>query len=172
MSAKKIMLLLLTPLLITGCKVSYNFSGIAIDYTKTKTIKINFIDNRARYVNPQLSPKLTDKIQQKITSQTKLVRTSSDDAHLQLSGYITDESISTSAITSTQAATNRLTVAVHITLKNTVDTDPAASKDVDVSRSFDFSSSLSLEQAEAQLFDQIINGLADDIFNQIFSSWK
>ena len=29
-----------------------------------KTVKIGFIDNRARYVNPQLAPMLTDKILQ------------------------------------------------------------------------------------------------------------
>jgi hypothetical protein len=55
-----------------------------------KTVKIGFIDNRAKYVNPQLAPMLTDKILQKIIGQTKLTRTNSDDAHYQIFATITN----------------------------------------------------------------------------------
>ena len=43
-----------------------------------KTVKIGFIDNKARYVNPQLAPLLTDKILQKIIGQTKLTKYNSN----------------------------------------------------------------------------------------------
>ena len=36
-----------------------------------KTVKINFIENKARYVNPRLSPTLTDKLRQKIVGHDK-----------------------------------------------------------------------------------------------------
>ncbi len=68
---------------------------------------------RARYVNPQISPRLTDRLQQKITGQTRLTRTNNDDAHYQISGYISEYSVSTAGISNQQAATNRLTVGVH-----------------------------------------------------------
>ena len=55
-----------------------------------KTVKIGFIDNRARYINPQLAPMLTDKILQKIIGQTKLTRTNGDDAHYQIFATITN----------------------------------------------------------------------------------
>ena len=93
-----------TPLL-SGCGV-YSFKDVSIDYSKIKTIKISYIDNKARYINPQLSPKLSDKLQQKIRSSTKLILTNNDDANLQISGSITDYSVSTAAITTTQATTN------------------------------------------------------------------
>jgi hypothetical protein len=154
-------------LFISSCKVTYSFRDVTIDYTKYKTIKINYIDNKARYVNPQLSPQLTNKIQQKIASQTKLIRTASDDAHLQVSGYVSDYTVSTSAITTSQATANRLTVGVHIVVK-----DDVANKtnEFDVSRSFDFDAKLSLQQAEVQLQDEILRNLTDEIFNHIFSN--
>ena len=41
----------------------------------------------------------------------------------------------------------------------------------DVSRNFEFSANLSLQQAEAALGDEMIRTLTDDIFNRIFSEW-
>ena len=158
--------LLCFTVLLSGCGI-YKFKDVNLD-SNLKTVKINFIENRARIINPQLAPKLTDKVQLKISSQTKLTRTNNDDANLQISGYISDYSVTTSAISSTQATTNRLTVSVHISSKNTV---TAKTDDFDVSRNFDFSANLSLQQAEAQLLDEIVRSLTDDIFNHIFSNW-
>ncbi len=44
-------------------------------------------------------------------------------------------------------------------------------KDVTVSRSFDFPANQTLNQAEAQLLDEMIRNLSDEIFNRIFSDW-
>jgi len=146
----------------------YSFKDVSIDYTKIKTIKIGFFDNKARYINPQLSPQLTDKVQQKIVGQTKLNRTNNDDANLQISGYISEYSVSTAAISSTQATSNRLTVGVHLVVKNTVENK---TDEYDISRNFDFSANLSLQQAEAGIQDEMIRTLTDEIFNRIFSNW-
>ncbi len=153
--------------ILPSCKV-YSFRDVSIDYTKIKTIKIGFIENRARIVNPQLSSQLTDKLQQKIVNQTKLTRTNNDDAHYQITGYISDYSISTAGVSAQQAATNRLTVGVHIKLKNTVENKE---QEFDITRNFDFSATLSLDQAQAQLQTEMLQGLTDEIFNRIFSNW-
>ncbi len=152
--------------LLSGCGI-YKFNDVNLD-SSLKTVKINFLENRARIINPQLAPKLTDKLQLKIPSQTKLTRTNNDDANLQISGYISDYSVTTAAISSTQATTNRLTVSAHISSKNNV---TGKIDEFDVSRNFDFSANLSLQQAEAQLLDEIVRSLTDDIFNHIFSNW-
>jgi hypothetical protein len=47
----------------------YRFTDAAIP-DSIKTIKVNLLENRASYVNPSLSPQLTDKLRQKILSQT------------------------------------------------------------------------------------------------------
>ena len=145
----------------------YKFKNISIPDT-VKTVKVNFIENHARYVNPQLSPRLTDGLRQKIVRQTRLSQTNTDDAHWEISGGIRDYSLSTSAISNQQVASNRLNVSVHITLN---DRQSNKIKEYDVSRSFDFSANISLQAAEAKLSDEIIRSLSDDIFNQIFSSW-
>ncbi len=157
----------LTAMTMSSCGI-YSFKDVSIDYTKIKTIKIGFFENKARYINPQLSPLLTDKVQQKIVSQTKLTRTNNDDANLQIGGYISDYSVSTTSISATQATGNRLNVGVHLFVKNTVDNK---TDEYDINRNFDFSANLSLQQAETQLQDEIIRSITDEIFNRIFSNW-
>ena len=157
----------LATLLLTSCGI-YSFRDAVIP-DNIKTVKIGFIENRARYVNPQLAPLLTDKLQQKIIGQTKLTRTNSDDAHYQIFATITNyDPAQTVGISAQQASTNRLTVTVHVLLKKTLENKE---QEFDVSRNFDFSANLSLSQAEGQLMDDIVRNITDDSFNQSFSNW-
>jgi hypothetical protein len=71
-------------------------------------------------------------------------------------------------VSAKQASTNRLTVTVHIVLKKTLDNKE---QEFDVTRNFDFSANLTLNQAEGQLMEDILRNITDDIFNQIFSNW-
>jgi hypothetical protein len=153
--------------MLPACGV-YTFKDVSIDYSKIKTIKIGYIENKARYNNPQLSPKLTDQFTQKVSSYTKLTRTTNDDAHYQVQGYISTYNVSTSGISAQRAATNRLTVGVHIVFKDIVNDK---TNEFDVSRDFDFDASLTLQEAEGRLLDEIVKNLADEIFNRIFSNW-
>jgi hypothetical protein len=80
-----------------------------------------------------------------------------------------DYTVTTSGISNQQAATNRLTVTVHLVFQNKI--DPEKNFEADVSRNFEFSASLSLSQAEAQLGETIIRNMVDEMFNRIFSNW-
>lgn len=153
-------------LFFSSCHV-YSFRDVSIP-AEVKTVKIAYIENKARYVDPQLSPQLTDRLQQKVVGQTRLTTTNRDDAHYQIRGYVSEDNITTSGISSQQAATNRLTIGVHITFLNTL---TAKTQEYDVSRNFDFSANLTRQQAENQLRDEILRNLTDDIFNRIFSNW-
>ena len=157
---------LLISIFLFSCKI-YSFNNATIP-PEVKTIKIGFIENKARYVNPQISPRLTDRLQQKINNQTRLTRTTSDDAHYQVNGYISQYDVTTSGISSQQAATNRLTVGVHIVFRDTL---KDSTQQFDVSRNFDFSANLSLQQAEGSLSEEILRNLTDEIFNRLFSNW-
>ncbi|MDP4262021.1 MAG: LptE family protein [Bacteroidota bacterium] len=171
---KKISLLVLPFLLVAmafvnnSCSVHYGFKDVSIP-DSIRTIKVNLIENRATYINPQLSPQLSDKLRQKIVSQTKLKQTNGDNADWEISGTITDYSFSTSGISNQQTSTSRLTVGVHITI-NKIKEDKT--EEYDVSRNFDFPSSQSLQQAEASLLTEMVRGLSDDIFNRLFSNWN
>src|SRR6185295_19863421 len=101
----------------SNCKLSYGLRDVSIP-DSIKTVKVNFIENKARYVNPRLSPTLTDRLRQKIVGQTRLTQTNSDNADWEISGYVSDYSVSTSGISQQQSSINRLNVSVHITLFN------------------------------------------------------
>ena len=154
-------------LLFAGCKVSYSLRDVSIP-ANVKTVKIGYIENKARYVNPQLSPNVTTKLMQKVQGQTKLTTTNSDDAHYQISGYISDYSVSTSAISPQSAVSNRLTVAAHIVFLNTLENK---TDEFDVSTNIDFDANLSLQEAESKIMDDIVKNITDQIFNHIFSNW-
>lgn len=159
---------ILIVIVFAACKVTYKFNDASID-PKVKTIKLGFIDNKASYVNPQLSPKLNDKLQQKITNQTKLTRVTSDDAHYVISGSIvTYNGTQTVGVSNRQASTNRLTVTIRIKFRKTLDN---TDEEFDVSRSFDYSANLSFNTAEAQLLDEVVRNMVDEIFNRLFSNW-
>ncbi|WP_253271559.1 LPS assembly lipoprotein LptE [Flavihumibacter sp. ZG627] len=151
--------------LLSGC---YSFRDISIP-PEVKTVRINFIENKARYINPLLSPQLTDKLRQKVNNQTKLTQIQGEEAHYDISATITDYSLTTSGISDKQAASNRLNVTVHIIFKNRL--DEKKDFEADITRNFDFNASLSLPQAETQLSETIVNNLSDEIFNRIFSNW-
>lgn len=150
-----------------GCNYKFNQASVPSD---VKTVRVQYIENKARYQNQQLSPQLTDKLRQKIVSQTKLTQVNNENADFDISGFISQYDVTTSGISNQQVATNRLTVAVNITLLNRK--KPGAEpQNYSVSRSFDFSATLTLPQAEQRLNDEMIRNLTDEIFNKIFSDW-
>ncbi len=159
--------MLLTLLLFSGCKI-YSFKDAVIP-TDVKTVKISPVENRATYINPQVAQKLYDKLQQKIIGSTRLTRTNNDDADYVISGTITTYNASqTVGVSSQQASTNRLTVTMHVVWRKNKTNETI---EFDVSRSFDYSANLSLQQAEGQLLDEVVRTLTDDVFNRIFSDW-
>lgn len=173
MKQKKLILLFVTCLVgfiaffsNSSCNI-YKFNEATIP-DSIKTVKIIQLLNKARYVNPQISQRLTDKLRQKIVGQTRLSQTNNDNADWEISGFISEYNFSTSAISGQQVANNRLTVTVHITLN-----DRKAEKvtDHDVSRSFEFKGTQSFQEAENVLGDEIVRTLTDEIFNKLFSNW-
>ncbi|MEO5681365.1 MAG: LptE family protein [Chitinophagaceae bacterium] len=154
-------------LLASGC-LHYTLKESSIP-KEVKTIHIAYIENRARYVNPQLSQQLTEKLRQKVNSQTNRTLIQGDNADMDISGTITDYSFTTAAIADNRSATNRLNITVHIKLINRI--DDKLSKEEDVTRSFDFDANVSVQQAELQLNESILKNLSDEIFNRLFSNW-
>ncbi len=152
-------------LLISGC---YSFRDVSIP-PEVKTVRIQYFENKARLFNPVLSPLLTDKLRQKVISQTRLTQVQGEDADYDIAGTITDCSVSTTGISNQQAASNRLNITVQIQFRNRL--DESKNFEASVTRNFDFSANLTLDQAQLQLQDDIIRNLSDEIFNRIFSNW-
>ena len=148
-----------------SCNV-YRFRDVSIP-PEVNTFKVYFIENKATYINPQISPQLTDQLRQKIATQTRLKQTNGD-ADWEITATITDYSFSTSGISNQQSVTNRINVTVQIELNDLV---KGVVTPLSVSRNFDFPSTQSIQQAEVALLNDIIKGLSDDIFNRLFSNW-
>lgn len=146
----------------------YSFKDVSIP-PEVKTARVNYIENRAPYVNPQLSPQLTERLRQKINSQTRLTLIQGDNADYEINAEIRGYNVTTAAISDREAATNRLVVTVHIKFENRL--DEKANFEADISRNFDFSANSSLQAAEAQQGDDILKNVTDEIFNRIFSNW-
>jgi hypothetical protein len=167
---KSLILVSFVLFLLSGCKI-YSFKNVSIP-KEVKTIRVSYIENKATFVDPQLSPQLTDKLKQKINNQTSLTQVQ-DDGDYDVTGYISAYNISTASVSNSQAATSRLTVSVHLIFKNKLNEQKIGTPDFeeDVSRNFDFSASLSITDAEAQLTSTIVTNMTDEIFNRIFSNW-
>ena len=136
---------------------------------EVKTFRVNYFENKARYVNPQLTPQLTEKLKQKIIGQTRLTQTNNDDAHYDISGYLSEYSVTTTGITNQNASTNRLNVSFHLIFKNKL--DQKKDMETDITNNYDFDARKTLEQAQADFSNAILKNLVDGIFNKIFSNW-
>ncbi|MDP4150836.1 MAG: LptE family protein [Bacteroidota bacterium] len=159
---------------LASCKI-YSFKDVSIP-AQVKSIHIGYIENRARYVDPQLAPQLNDKLRQKISSQaSKLAQLQTPDADYDVTGTITDYSVTTSGISNQRAASNRLSVTVHLIFKNHLDpsgkTVAPADFEADVTRNFDFDATLTLTDAGPKLLPDIVTNMTDEIFNKLFSNW-
>lgn len=148
------------------CKYSFKDVSIPIE---VKTFRVNYLENKAQYVNTQLSPQLTERLKQKIIGTTRLKQTNDDEAHYDIGGYVSQYYTSTISITGNTASGNRLTVGFHLIFKNTL--DEKKNFETDLVRTFDFDGNLNLQQAESTLNEEIVKNVVDEIFNKIFSNW-
>jgi len=159
-------LLLLTCTYAT-CK--YGFKDAAPIPPEVKTFRVNPLENKAQYVNTQLAPQLGERLKQKIIGTTRLRQTNDDEAHYDISGFVSQYYTTTTGVSNGQASGNRLTVGFHLIFKNRF--DEKKDFEADLSRNFDFPATQSLSQAESALNTEIVRNLVDEIFNKIFSNW-
>jgi Lipopolysaccharide-assembly len=159
--------LLLSVFQFSTCK--YGFKDVAPIPVEVKTFRVSYLENKAQYVNTQLSPQLTEQLKQKIINTTRLKQTNSDDAHYDISGFVSQYYTSTVSIANNSSSGNRLTVGFHLVFRNTL--DDTKSFETDLTRTFDFAATASLQDAERTLNSDIIKNLIDEIFNKIFSNW-
>ena len=159
-------LIILCCVIIAGCGV-YSFSGASVE---GKTIHFSTLENRARNVVPTLAPTLTEKVRNRILSQTGLSPVNTTEADYDLSGSITGYEFTVSALQNTQVASqNRLTISINITFKNRL--NPKADFNQTFSRFADFPAAQSPQQVESRLIEEIGTQLADDVFNKAFVNW-
>ena len=162
----KLVSLLLIALLFSSCGI-YSFTGAAIE---GKTINIHYIENNARSVVPSLSPTFTEKLRQRILSQTSLSQVNSDKTDYSIQGFISTYEVSVAAISGAELSTkNRLTIVVSIEFKN--QNNEKNNFTQTFTRFADFDASVNVQNVETRLIADISDQLADDIFNKAFVNW-
>lgn len=160
-------LLLLYLFNFATCK--YSFKDTSPIPEEVKTFRVNYLENKAQYVNTQLSPQLTERLKSKIINTTRLKQTNDDDAHYDISGFVSQYYTTTVSITGNNASGNRLTVGFHLVFRNTL--DDKKNFETDLTRTFDFPATQSLTEAEATLNNDMVRNIVDEVFNKIFSNW-
>lgn len=131
---------------------------------------MHILENKARNAVPTLSPTLTNKIRNRILSQTGLSPVNTDKADYDISGTITAYEVTVSGVQNTQTASqNRLTITLQIDFKNRL--NEKANFSQSFTRFADFSANKTLQSIEGTLIEEIGNQLADDIFNKAFVNW-
>jgi Lipopolysaccharide-assembly len=156
-------------LITTGSTCKYGFKDTSPIPQEVKTFRVNYLTNKAQYVNPQLSPQLTEKLKQKIINTTRLRQTNGDDAHYDISGYVSQYYTSTTGISGNNASQNRLNISFHLVFKNSL--DEKKNFETDLAVNIDYPATQSLQQAESANNTKIITNIVDAIFNKIFSNW-
>ncbi len=148
-------LLALTLLILIGCK-TYTFKNF--DIGNAKTLQIDFFRNEASLIEPQLSQKFTESLQNLFIEQTKLQLTNSN-GDLYFSGEIIDYRIRpVSGISNQTAAQNRLTISVNVRFENKNNSDKNFEKVFSFYSDFD---------ANAQLSGDLLNNLINQINERI-----
>jgi len=165
---KKIVLLLATAVLLSGCSIHYTTSGASID-PAVKTASVIYFPNMAPLVAPTLSSTLTNELTQKIQNQTRLqlVR---EDGDINFEGEIIGYTSAPISISGDEYATkNRLTITVRVHFTNKV--QPQYDFDKTFTSYADYETSQMLVSIQDQLCVEICSLLVENIFNEALSNW-
>lgn len=164
-----IYLFLILSVIMAGCTISYKFNGASIDYTKVKTISIKDFPNQAPLVYPPLSQQFTEGVKDIYVRQTRLslVR---DNGDLQLEGEITGYDLTPMAVKEdAYSSKTKLTITVKVRYTNRTNADEDFEQSFSAYREFD--SNVMLQDVQDQLCSEIIEELADQIYNSTVANW-
>jgi len=147
---------------------AYSFTGGSTG--DAKTIQIDFFQNQASLVEPQLSQLFTETFRTRSLQQTglTLVSTNSD---LYFSGEIVDYRIDPMSATAQQTASqNRLTITINVRFHNRLDSDQ------DFEKRFSFYSDFDANvQLVGNVLDNALNEISEriiqDILNTSLNNW-
>lgn len=151
---------------LVGCG-AYSFTGASTD---ADTIQIDFFPNNAPLVEPVLTQRFTNDLQDLYVRQTNLTQVPSN-GELYISGEITDYRITPLSGTANQtAAQNRLTVTVNVRFVNKLN------EKEDFEKTFSFYSDFGANQQLTggvleNALDEIIERITQDIFNATVANW-
>ena len=161
-------LMVLLPTVLSGCKMSYSFTGASIP-AEAKTISVQYFANNAPLAPPTYSQTFTESLRTLLMSQTSLSMVPKN-GDLSFSGFITNYSTAPSGIQSNdKAATNRLSISVTVKFSNRF--DESKNFESGFTKFKDYPSSQSLAEVESGLIKDINDQLVQEVFNKALNNW-
>lgn len=154
--------------LFHGCTVSITMSGASIP-ENINTFSVQYINNRAPLINPELSSTLTEGLKDRIQNESRLSLVN-EGGDVEFSGDITSYSTKPMAVQADAvSAQTRLTVSVKIRCRNIK--DPKKDWEQSFSAYQDYDSENNLSDVEEELVKLIVEELTENIFNKAFADW-
>ena len=162
-----ILMFLVVTSLISSCGI-YKFNGGSTG--DAKTLQVDFFPNQAALIEPQLSQRFTQDIQDLFLRQTNLKQTRTG-GDLRFEGEITSYRVNPMSATSQQtAAQNRLTITVNVRFYNRLKEEDDFEKQFSFYSDFEANAQLTGGVLDAAL-DEILERIIQDIFNASLGNW-
>jgi len=147
---------------------AYSFTGGSTG--DAKTIQVDFFPNQAPLVEPTLSQRFTQEMQDLFLRQTNLDLVNNN-GDLRFEGEITQYRVNPMSATSQQtAAQNRLTISVNVRFYNRLKEEDDFEKQFSFYSDFDANAQLTGGVLDAAL-DEILERIIQDIFNASVAKW-
>ena len=155
--------------LVSACTVSYSLNGSNINYDKVKTVPIDKFPIRCAYVWAPMEAMFYNKISDQYTQKTKL-KLAKRNADLQISGEITEYSQTNKSVAADGfSAQTQLKMTVNVRFVNNTKHDEDFEKQFSATTEYD--SKLQLSAVQEELVQQMIDQIADQIFNATVATW-
>ena len=165
---RSVALALLAAIAATACTVSITMSGASIP-ENLNTFSVQYINNRAPLVNPELSSTPTEGLKDRIQNESRLGLVN-EGGDVDFSGDITSYTTQPMALKADAvSAQTRLTVSVKIRCRNAK--DPQKDWEQTFSAYQDYDSENNLADVESELVELIVEELTENIFNKAFADW-
>lgn len=152
---------------LVGCKGGYSFTGGNVG--DAKTIFVGYFDNNAQIVNPEMSQVVTEAIKDIFVQQTSLV-IGDGPSDMEVTGEITEYSLRPQAARGpSEVAQMRFSIALKVDFVNRL--APENDFAQRFSRYRDYDADLNFSDIEAELAQEIIQELTEDILNRSIANW-
>jgi hypothetical protein len=154
--------------ILNSCKVSYSFSGA--NTGSLSTVSVQYFQDRSNLAPVSLPQTFTDELKDFIQRQTKLTLTNDfGEANFEGEIRIYDGQRPVAITGDDQASLNRFTISVNV--KYTNSKDPKLNFEQSFSQYQDYDSRRSFQEVEAELTQEIVKMIVEDIFNRAFVNW-
>jgi hypothetical protein len=159
--------LLLVMLLFASCEIRYSFSGG--QFSGAKTFSVSYLKPQTALASPTYSQRLTENFKDVMLSQSPL-SLSETNGDLQFEGSVTNYVVAPMAIQSNETASlTRLSITIKIKYTNKLEPDLNFEKSF--TKFADFAATESLFAVQEDLWKQINDQLAQEIYNASVGNW-